>query len=39
MTSSLRTNTEFYEKYNEDPDLQQWLNDIIFKVTFDRLVA
>ena len=39
MTNSLRTSNEFYKKYNEDPDFQRWLRDIIFKVTYDRLVA
>ena len=39
VTSALRTNTEFYKKYNEDPDFQKWLNDIIFNATYSHLAA
>ena len=39
VTSSLRTNTEFYKKYNEDRDFQRWLNEIIFNATYSRLSA
>ena len=39
VTSFLQTNTEFYKKYNEDPNFQKWLNDIIFTATYSRLAA
>ena len=39
VTNWLRTNTEFYRKYNEDPEFQRWLNDIIFKATYEKLAA
>ena len=39
VTSSLRTNTEFYKKYNEDRDFQRWLNEIVFNATYSRLSA
>ena len=39
VTSSLKTNTEFYKKYNEDPEFQRWLNNVIFNATYSRMVA
>ena len=39
VTVSLRTNTEFYKKYNEDPEFQKWLNDIIFNATYSRMAV
>ena len=34
VVAMLRCNTEFYKKYTEDPDFQQWLNGEIFKETY-----
>ena len=34
VVDMLRCNTEFYKKYTEDPDFQQWLNTEMFRETY-----
>ena len=34
VVAMLRCNTEFYKKYTEDPDFQQWLNTEMFRETY-----
>ena len=34
VVAMLRGNTEFYKKYTEDPDFQQWLNTEMFRETY-----
>ena len=34
VVAMLRGNTEFYKKYTEDPDFQEWLNTEMFRETY-----
>ena len=34
ITAMVRTNTELFRKYTEDPDFQTWLNDAVFWLTY-----
>ena len=34
VVAMLRCNTEFYKKYTEDPDFQEWLNTEMFRETY-----
>ena len=34
VVAMLRCNTEFYKLYTEDPDFEQWLNEQIFRETY-----
>ena len=34
VTAILRDSTELYKKYTEDPDFQNWLSGVIFKLTY-----
>ena len=34
ITAMLRDNTEFYKKYTEDTDFQNWLSGVIFAATY-----
>ena len=35
VVAMLRCNTEFYKMYTEDPDFEQWLNEQIFRETYN----
>ena len=35
VVAMLRCNTEFYRLYTEDPDFEQWLNERIFRETYN----
>ena len=36
VVAILRCNTEFYKKYTEDADFQEWLNNEIFRETYEK---